>query len=456
VAGNTRTPEFGPLSTFDGDPRSAHSGFLEHLRRHDGFKEVVWKHATGTLRARVATVSALMGWVDVVPRIRTMIEDPDLDVREAAAVALLALTGEKPEITRPATVFPAVDRRDGLLAAPRTLPRLGAHDANFITVLPWFDGGNSLICGFTNGYIQRRGLGEVRILTDALESAGAWPMPYELRDLVRLPIAAGGFQVVGLVNLEGKGAETWQGVVAWTNDGHERWRRKTGARFLKDIAPIFGEQGCVGVAIAAGGKTGIVAVDLEGEPLWDVARKHVLYHLSTHERLPGYVLSTGGDVRIFGHRGKEVHELHASSRHSGYARHGVLFPDAGGSPSAVIAGEDLYSSVPRLRRIDAKGQVVWEAALSAEIEGLALLEPRGGPRLLAVTTERGELLLVDDVGTLLWRGDMPEVDPEHRVATYQLVAGEIGPDRYGVVVRLLHDSYLYGLNLDALKAEKPR
>ena len=72
---------------------------------------------------------------------------------------------------------------------------------------------------------------------------------------------------------------------------------------------------------------------------------------------------------------------------------------------------------------------------------------------------RGRLfpvLLLHDAGTLRWRGDMPEADPDDRIATYQLAAGEIGPGEYGVLVRLLSGSYLYRLDLDGLKAPEER
>ncbi len=451
LAGKTSLPGYMVLMTLETHSYLHNPTFLAHLDEHEGFQDAVWLYAKGTFRARVAKVSAAMGWVGAAPRIRAMLEDPDLDVRVAAAEALRELTGEESQVERPDLDFPAEDLRPELLGEAVVLPTQGRRDPDFVAAMPWFDGKPRLVSGFGPGLESFGDRGELCITTGDLAEPARWPMPYDLHALACAPIPAGGLQLVGLVD-DREAEKSWQTVVAWSAEGLERWRVKTPERFLKDVVVLHGQDGPIGFAIAAGGDTGLVAVDLEGKPLWNVPRQFVLYGLGTHPRLPGYVLAVGGGAVVFRHTNKQVGVHYATPRTFGiYVGHGVLFPDSEGKPALVLAGKVHKGDLPTLRRIDGKGRTIWNVVFPVQIEGLALLEPQGGPRLLAVTTERGELFLVDDAGTLRWRGETPEADSEDRVATYQLAAGEIGPGEYGVLVRLLGDSYLYRLDLNALK-----
>lgn len=438
------------------DPGFANPNYWEHLRGHAGFQGAVWQHGTGPFRGRVADISARMGWRDSVPKIRALIEDPDYAVRRAAAAALRVLTGEPVGVRRPALAFPAVDERPGLFGEPVALPKRGFTRADFVTVTPWFDDEPRIACAFRGSALPPAQGGELRLFTSALLEAGTWPIPVALEALERLPTRQGRIQVVGLIR-EGRGAESWDGVVAWAADGSERWRRRLPERFLKSIAPLYGEAGCEGMAVLAGGATGIVGLDLDGATRWELPRQLVLSELSTHPRLPGWLLAVGSGTKLVRH-GEGVARVQYSDPYPPriHTRLGVLFPNAEGGPAAVVAGNTLQTGVPTLRRLDAQGQGVWEATLPASIEGLALIEPEGAPRLLALTTLEGDLLLVDDGGTLRWRGKLPDAEPGEEIATYQLVAGRIAKEQHGVIVRLLRNSYLYRLDPDAFGPPRAR
>ena len=197
-----------------------------------------------------------------------------------------------------------------------------------------------------------------------------------------------------------------------------------------------------------------MAVDLNGEPLWDVPNRHVMYQVHSHPRLPGVLLAVTGKAILYRHAGKDVEVPREPLQDSwAFFNHGVLFPAADGSPAVVVAGELHAGDVPVVRRVDASGKTAWEARLPYRIEGLALLESAGAPRLLAVTTVDGTLYLLDDAGALRWTGKLPNPKGDEEVATYQLTAGEIGPGEYAVLIGLLHGAHEFRLDLDALKSD---
>lgn len=450
LEGKTRVPGDAAVTNLYGGVDM--DGFLRRLRKHDRFKAAVLRYENGNFRSWVATMIAAMRWMDEVPRLRRMLEDEDLDVRDAAAQALRDLTGEEIAVERPELAFPAVDLWEQPLGVAIVLPTRGRRDANVVAAMAWLDGAPRLVYGFDPGVKSLGYRGELCITDADLDEPETWPMPYEVEALLGLPTPDGARQVVGLVDVEEEGKESWKTVMAWRADGLERWRVQTPQRFMKCIATLHGPKGPVGVAIGAGGDTGVVAVDLDGAPLWDVPKQYVMYELRTHPRLPGSLLQIDGGATLYLHRGEQVRGVFETSYRDGiFLKHGVLFPNAEGNAAFVAAGVRHEGDVPIVRRVD-QGKMLWEAELPHEVVGLAMLEPKDGPRLIAATTDRGELLLFDDAGTLRWRGETPEADPNDRVATYRIAAGEIGPGAYGVLIRHLQEAYLYRLDLGALKA----
>jgi hypothetical protein len=113
----------------------------------------------------------------------------------------------------------------------------------------------------------------------------------------------------------------------------------------------------------------------------------------------------------------------------------------------------LFSKEPCLLRLGEDDREAWSAKPATEIDELVLLEPPGRPRLLVATTEGGELLVLDEEGTLRARATLPETpQPGGRVATYALAAGPLGRDGWAIAVDLLGGTYLYRLHPEVLPA----
>lgn len=432
-------------------PYDVSRGIWKHLRKHPRLKPAVLRYAKSSTRSFLS-VCAAMGWKDLLPTIRPMLDDPDLDVREAAAEAVRELSGESVAIDRPAISFPAERLVPGLLGEAQELPRRGFRRAEFVAAMPWFDERPHLLYAFSDSGTRPRTPREFRVATADAGVYEVWPLPYETHALEIAPTSDGKTQLLALVTESEDRPTSWKTVVALAPDGTLRWRRELPQRFLKDIALLYEKDGPVGVAVAAGGETGIVAVDPDGEALWDVPNRHVMYEVHSHPRLPGSLLAVTGKATLYRHAGKDVDVPRGPLQDSlAFFNHGVLFPAADGRAAVVVAGELHARDVPVVRRLDASGKTVWEARLPHGVGGLALLEPAGAPRLLAVTTVDGTLYLLDEAGALRWTGKLPNPKGDKEVATYQLVAGEIGPGQYAVLIGLLHGAHVFRLDLEALK-----
>lgn len=198
-------------------------------------------------------------------------------------------------------------------------------------------------------------------------------------------------------------------VTAYNADGSLLWTWQppgdTGSR-----TTLFSAEGAVGVALGVGGDAGIVALDLDGHPMWTLEKRYVVYDVQSHPALPGLLLEIGGDAvlwaRAAGHETPRIVlgavEERARFYAGTYITSARLFPDVDGRPAIVVAGSSIGAS-PVLVRVDGTGKEVWRATLPSKVEDLEMIEPTGLPRLFLIGTATGELLVVGDDGTLYAR-----------------------------------------------------
>ena len=351
--------------------------------------------------------------------------------------------------------FPKIDLADGLLEAPTPLQRPRGWGRRIVDLVPWTDGRPRLLLGVSGSY---------DILGGDLKRVGRlqtkdWA---EHLRMLRRPHAA--IRAVGNFRppLGTKGPEYTAGI---DEQGEVVWRWESGREFVKALAVLYGSAGETGVVVGVGGEHGLAALDLDGRPLWQLEKKYVVYQLHTHPELPGRLLFLGGSFELFSHgEGRDAprtllalsqgaRDSHSSRLSPRYLGNGTLFPDAEGKASLVLAGTMLFSKEPCLLRLGEDDREAWSAKPATEIDELVLVEPPGRPRLLVATTEGGELLVLDEEGTLRARATLPETPQAGgRVATYALAAGPLGRDGWAIAVDLLGGTHLYRLHPEVLPA----
>jgi hypothetical protein len=223
-------------------------------------------------------------------------------------------------------------------------------------------------------------------------------------------------------------------VISWSEDGNELWRYAPPRKGVEAAAILHDAEGQYGVALGPGGETGIVGIDPRGKSLWSVPRVHVLYDLETHPRLPGVMLVVHGEFSLVHYSrdsidgGEVIGAFMRGVRRGGeqlYAHNGLLYPGADGAPEMVVSAM-ASNSEPVLACFDMSYARKWKISLSHRVTQLAQLELAGRERLFVVTTDGGELLLVNALGVLRWRGLLPAGEENGEAFVFELVAGEAG------------------------------
>ena len=453
LEGETRVPGFLTAALLF----AARGELLEHLAAHPRFKEAALQHMTGMSAQAILHLCASLQWTDQIDRVRGLLDDPDADIRKAAAHTLLALTGEEVEGEPASRRFAAEAIVPELVGAAVYIPRQQKRDPKFLAAMRWFDGRPHLIYGFDGGIPSHGHRAELRIASGTAPDHAKWPTSCEVQELELTPTRDGKTQLIAMVDEDqpdGRPSD-WEAVVAWTADGGQRWRWDCDDRFLNDMALLHGADGPVGVAVGVGGAIGLVALDLEGQELWTIPRQYVIHQLRSHPGVPGHVLLIGSGSRIIQHTASERTGEYELDDVDLYEQHGLLFPDAAGKPVVVLAGRHPGRDVPMLCRVAHDGGAVWQARLPAEITALDLIEADGLPRLLVLTTDQGELYVVDEAGTLRWRGKLPFARDDGGVETFRLAAGEIAPGQYGILVKQVQSCYVLPVHVDRLRALLP-
>ena len=436
---------------------AARGELLEHLSAHPRFKAAALQYMSGMSAQAILHLCATLQWVDQIDRIRGLLNDPDADIRKAAAKTLLALTGEEIGGAPASRHFAAEAIVPELVGSAVYIPRQQKRDPKFLAAMPWFDGLPHLIYGFDGGIPAHGHRAELRIASGTAPQHAKWPTSCEVQELEFTPTRDGETQLIAMVDEDhpaGRPSD-WEAVVAWTADGEQRWRWDCDDRFLNDMALLHGEDGPVGVAVGVGGDIGVVALDLEGQECWNIPRRYVIHQLRSHPGVPGHVLLIGSGSRIIQHTASELTGEYEFDDVEIYERRGLLFPDAAGKPAVVLAGTRPRRDVHALCRVAHGGGTVWEAWLPAEITALDLIEADGLPRLLVLTTDQGELYVVDEAGTLRWRGKLPFARDDGGVQTLRLAAGEIAPGEYGILVKQVQSCYVLPVHVDRLRALLP-
>jgi hypothetical protein len=370
-----------------------------------------------------------------------------------ALVAALAGCGDPDASPSPSPPPP-------LVSAPRALPKRGHGRVDVACFVTWFDSSPRLVYGWTAKDVSFGRSRELRVARGDEQTFDLFPVATRVYGLRGVAQGPDGPLLVGLCDDDDVSVHADR-VVVLDATGKRLWDREQPAGrggTTKDVAFLADDRGPYGIAVAEGGESGIVALDFSGKVAWRRPREYVMYQLGTHPRLPGRLLSIGaGRSTLFEHTRAGVLEPWDSPGDEGlYVSHGVVFPDAEGRPSIVIAGKRHGRDHSLLLRLDAADDAVWTVALTGECAGLAMLEPEGAPRLFAVTTRKGELLLLDDAGATRWRGLLPGSTGDEDVWTYALEVGRIAPGRWAVAIRLLRDAWLYEVNVDALGAPAPK
>lgn len=413
----------------------------EALRRTDGFKEVILghaKHESFMARSVVARISGVMKWPEAEPVVRTMLDDEVLSVREAASAALEMITGETSPVRRPTTVFPKSDLRNGRLKKVATLPKAGWMTSG-CAFTDWFDGDPALL------HAGKEGLNVLG--TDTKRRAGfrfRW-MVHEMRMLPSADPEERG-QLVCLVSDREKPIAEY--AVSVNSRGDILWKNKPLKTGVKSFTLLYGEQGRIeGIALGYGGDTGIVAVDLKGEPLWEIRDPHVLYRLLSHPGIPGVVIAVGGGLELLRFAGSKVSANEVPRSQWLYATDAALLADADGRGRILAAGSGESNS-PELHCLDLEGTPLWAAPLSHNVGDVIAIHPLegmeggGGTGLFAAATAGGELLLIRPDGTLLCTEPLSDADAE-RFPVYGLSAGLLDATTRALVIGTLQGGLVY-------------
>ncbi len=348
-------------------------------------------------RSAYANVAAALGWPDSVATIRKMLDDEHLSVREAAAEALTALTGEEVQAKRPAAVFPAREVQEGRLSGPRPLEGIRRK-------------------GSVPRVVNLGGDGDVRLVVPMSDRLSFGPTC----------------------------------AVCFGASGEELWSYQAPHAMLNGMAPLWSESCAYGVALAVGGATGIVALDADGDVLWDVPNQHVAYGVRSHRELPGLLLHVGGNLLLLEHSPSGAKKMDLgpfglgteSEESAIYATDALLFPGESEEPACIVVGT---GAAPSMMRIDASPERRWKSVLPGDPAGLALVESQDGSRAIAVATREGDLFLVDTAGTLLWEGTVPGGGGGQETSVTRVDAVEVD-GKPSIVVHTIPGSFSYELS----------
>ena len=352
--------------------------------------------------------------------------------------------------------FPSVATVAGLLDPPVELTHEDVWRSPFTALLSDPQGAPALLYGNDGRYEWRHEVGK---------PGRAFATPTALKSVALLGRQETPYAAILHRTKRGE-SETVEGLAA---DGSSRWSWRGGdSPFLPWLATAYGKDGApIGCVVGAGGKDGIVGLAADGTVSWRRPERFVMYEVATHPALPGWVASATGhlaieppDVATTTDRPDDA-VADVTSEFT-FVRHVVLFPSKRGDPAVVFGGnvKPLPNEEPMLARFDAtpKGTAVssryaWRARPATSPQAVVLLEPPRAPRLFAVTTEGGDLLLLDEDGTVRANGRMPHSRAGAVNATYSLSAGPLGDRGWAITVELLEGTYLYRVHPEKLPAK---
>ncbi len=410
-------------------------------RLERAMSEQIAAHESWLQRNRFARVAGFMRWQRAEPQLRELLDDANLSVRREAAEALETLTGEHVAFRAPATEFPLERPVERLVGEAL---RLGSAP----------NGSPFLQVSFARGpdgrdRLARPAAGALHWTDAAGNERESLELPWRIFRVLDLGGTDESGGLVALTSALGKGGNQVGPTHALGLDSSgEIWEHRAPSRGFVDAAPLADLTGPYGVALATRGR-GIVALDGEGQELWSYASTGSVYGLSTHPALPGRLLLLTGGVALLEHDRSRCRSASPPARSAEYlhATQGVLFPDAHGGASAVLAGTGP-ESVPTLTRTAPDGTRPWNVLLPDRIDGLVTFQPEGCAPLFAALTRTSQLFVFDEDGARLHGGPISDEDRGPHAA-WTLAAGELDGTWY-LAAQRKGRLQLHALDLTAL------
>ena len=465
LTGETRVPParvLGQLFSLDHHPAKR-----EHMLASPAFRPAVMRSLEQGDPNAVRTalrVTVVCGWRDAAPKIVPLLESGDVDLRREVAAALEELTGQSYEVELPKARFPVERLTIALLAPPVRLQGTDGEDPDVISVTPWFDGEPAVLGTFRSWHrddvptMQRL---TVPVSTGSRAAGPSKAAPLESnrldRRLLEVEILAREGASPLLVGLSGR-FSTADEVVAYDSVFRRVWSYRPPPERVQSMVPLHGPGGVRGVAVAVGGETGVVGLDLQGQETWRVPRNYVVDGLSTHSGLPDHVLAAGGGLYLWRVPENELEVLWGRRPLdlSPYSQAALLFPDEDGEAAVVAIGSTMFGAdrgKSVIWRLDSGYKPLWHATVRGHARSLAMIEPPGLPRLFATATDTGDLYICDEDGALRAHAMFPGADAPgaERLLGLRLTGGEVDPGRWGFVCQRFSESYFYEIDLDALR-----
>lgn len=443
------------------EPRDA---LLQQVHRDPAFKVAVLNRVAipgsllNTTYEAIKEVEA-MGWSEAVPALRLHLTDSRVHVRRAAAQALRTLTSEVIEIEELEPSFPAKALQPDLITPLGSL-RMGVGPQPFEASAP--PPGERTAIWL---------LGQGDSVGSLLLRIGWRPSGFEAigmgTEVLALPQGTGGVHYLGRRSFVREPEQP--AVVALDEQGERLWEHVVEGRGAEAIAPLYDDAGVVaGVVVGHGRDTGVIALNLSGEPLWSLPRRRVIQDVLTHPAEPGVVVFVGGGVEVVSRAGvpldgwpptadsgwpdepaaesttetAESDGVPASAAGltpggdfgSVYASYAALLPGRSGPPRLVLAGGDVQAH-PTIGCRPLFGEMDWIVSLQHRIGGLAVLEPDHRSPLIVVCTNDGQLHVLANDGTLVWRGRYADPSPDGKASRRisGLIAGQLGDSWYFAV-----------------------
>ncbi|MFT7463055.1 MAG: hypothetical protein ACI9EF_001397 [Pseudohongiellaceae bacterium] len=429
---------------------------LEEVHKEPAFKLAVLNRIAIPGSLLMTTYVAIkvvetMGWTEAVPSLRMHLTDSQISVRRAAAQALHTLTGEQIEIEelKPDLITPLGSLRMGSGPQPfeASAPPPGERTAIWL-----------LEHGGSVGSLLLR--------------VGWRPSDFDFggrhSEVMSFPRGAGGVHYLGRRSFPNEPEQP--GLVVLDEQSKRLWEHVVEGRGAQAVAPLFNNAGAVvGLVVGYGADTGVIALDLSGQPMWSQPERKVIRDVLTHPAEPGIVVFVGGGVEVVSRDGVPLDswppvaasgssddQSSAPTTEAGesddvppsaagltpggdfgsvYANYAALLPGRSGPPRLILAGGDAQGH-PTIGCRPLFGEMEWTVSLQHSISGLKLLEPAHRSPLIVVSTNDGMLHVLADDGTLVWRGHYADPSPDGKPSRFisGLIAGQLGDSWYFAVM----------------------
>ena len=402
IGGKTQIPADNALWSvyYDGSLWESESD----LTGRADFKEAVMRLAdVGDYESRaiIAEMIEEEGWEESIPKLRELLDDKHLNVREKAASSLRLMTSEDVFVRRPVVAFPQTKLRDGML----THIHQEVDDALYVFFLTWFNGKP------TRTYLDDDVL-------KAIDSSGKEfdrvKLRYSSYSCFSLPRQDGSIQIVSGIGYDEKR------LTSVDVQGKILWRREA---FGFENTVIYSAEGPLGF-VHPTYEDWLQAVALDGTDLWELKVPEELFSVRANAEVPDWVLALcHPQVQLLNLR-ERTPDAHVSWEfHDVYVDTGALLADSEGRPLALLGGVTYRDGTPTVFVRDSQGAPLWTAELPSAVVGIELIEPTGKATVIAAATRHGGIYLFDADGTLLHSSMIPDSESDPEFTAYSLSAG---------------------------------